>query len=308
MRISEIPTTSTYSDLASVQRVQKLPRCTLKWRQGQLLVSLAPCDKHPHLPSLKSEKCLVECLKHSPVRLIRMVPELGEESLKFWADACEQANKAVFIGIPCTDKLPSKCRPRSWWLKRLIEWSVTVSLLLALSPLILGLVCLMRFQSSEPIFCWQWCIGERGKLFRLLKFRPKLVKTQTLHRQLIGNQKSLQKREDELLITPLERLIQKCSLDEMPQLFNVLRGDMSLVGPRPYTLNDAIRISPEGRQQLNALPGIIGAKQEEVFSNLLDLDAANHCNLEYLRSWSLWQDLKILLLTIPKVISGFGSY
>ncbi len=307
MRISEIPTISTYSPLAQKQP-QQLPRCALKWRQRQLLVSLAPRDKQPHLPSIESEQSLVECLKHSPVRLIRMAPELGEASLKFWADACEQAKKVVFMKVPSAHELPRSRCPRSWWLKRLIEWSATASLLLALSPLILGLVCLMRFQSPEPIFCWQWCVGERGKLFRRLKFRTRLVKAPPLHRQLMGNQKSLQKREDDLLIRPLERWIRKYSLEELPQLFNVLRGEMSLVGPLPCGLNDAVRISPEGRQQLNALPGIIGAKQEEACSNLLDLDAVSRCNLEYLRSWSLWQDLKILLLTIPKLISGFGAY
>ena len=83
---------------------------------------------------------------------------------------------------------------------------------------------------------------------------------------------------------------------------------MSLVGPRPWALYDALRIDEAGKTRLNALPGITGAWQVETRSQLLDLNAVNKCDLEYLGSWSLIKDLKILLLTIPKVISGSGAY
>jgi len=209
-----------------------MPSCTLKWRQGKLLVSLAPRDKQPYLPSIESEQWLVDCLKHSPVRLIRIDPDLGESWLKLWADACEQANKAVFLRLPSARELP---RWRWWWLKRLIDWSAAAVLLLALSPVMLVLVLLMHVYSPGPIFLRQWYVGERGKLFRVFKFRT----------------------------TGLERLMRKYSLDALPQLLNVVRGEMSLVGPRPWTLDEAVRLSPEGRQQLNKLPGIIGAKQVE---------------------------------------------
>ncbi len=268
-------------------------------------MSLEQQVKQPHLPSLESKQWLVECLKHSPVQLICIEPELGEAGLKFWADACEQANKSVFLRLPAAYKLPSKRCPRSWWLKRVIDWSAAALLLLILSPVMLGLVVLMLVHSPQPIFYQQWCVGERGKLFRLLKFRTMVMNAQTLHIQLMGNQKSLQRHKYAQNITPFGRWMHKYRLDELPQLFNVLWGEMSLVGPRPWALYDAARISPETRQQLNALPGIIGAKQVEARSNLLDLNAINRCNLEYLHNWSLWQDLKVLLLTMPKGCSLF---
>jgi lipopolysaccharide/colanic/teichoic acid biosynthesis glycosyltransferase len=83
---------------------------------------------------------------------------------------------------------------------------------------------------------------------------------------------------------------------------------MSLVGPRPWALYDAVRISPELQHRLNALPGITGAWQVESRSHLRDLNLVNRGDLKYLHTWSLQQDLKFLLLTIPKVITGFGAY
>jgi lipopolysaccharide/colanic/teichoic acid biosynthesis glycosyltransferase len=106
----------------------------------------------------------------------------------------------------------------------------------------------MRVQSPQPIFFRQWCVGERGKLFRLFKFRTGLVNAQTLEHEVMGNQKSLQKHEDGKSITPLGLWMRKYSLDKLPQLFNVLRGEISLMGPRPWTLYDAVRLSPEERR------------------------------------------------------------
>jgi hypothetical protein len=235
---STITTLKVHSDLEQ-QQAHHSPRCALKWRQGQLFVTLEQCSKQPYLPTLESKQRLVECLKRSPVRLIRINLDLGEAQLRLWADACEQASKAVFLRLPSAHELPSSRCPRRWWLKRLIDWSAAALLLLALSPAMLGLVLLMRFYSPEPIFLRQWCVGERGKLFRVFKFRTIVVK------------------ENNHRITRLGRWMRKYSLDELPQLFNVLRFEMSLVGPRPWALYDAVRISPEIRQQLNALPGII---------------------------------------------------
>lgn len=298
MTTSKVPI-PTYFQKNHLQQDNQSLRCTLKWRQGQLLVrpeqQLLQVEK-PNLPPLENEQWLVECLKHSPVRLVRIDPAVGEARLKFWASACEQASKSVFLRLSAAHALPSKRYPRSWRLKRLIDWSAAILLLLILSPVILGLVCLMRIQSPEPVFCSSWCVGERGKLFRLFKFRTSVANAQTLDCSVMGNQNSWQKPEDGSHMTPLGRWMHKYTLDKLPQLLNVLRGEMSLVAPPPWALDDVVRISSEGCVELNALPGIIGALQEKASSNLLDLNAVNRCHLEYIRSWSLWQDFKILLL------------
>jgi lipopolysaccharide/colanic/teichoic acid biosynthesis glycosyltransferase len=302
------PTQQTYSSLEHKQQHNYLHSCILKWRQKQLWVTLSQQSKQPYLPLLESEQWLVDCLKHSPVRLVRIDPNLGEKELRFWADVCKQAKKAVFLQLPSTYELPKKKSPRSWWLKRLIDWSIATLLLLLLSPVMLGLVLLIHIYSPGPIFFRQWRVGKRGKLFRIFKFRTMVVDAEKLHHQVMGEQKGLHKRKDDPRITSLGCWMRKYSLDELPQLFNVLQGDMSLVGPRPWALYDAVRISPKGQQRLNALPGITGAWQVEARADLLDLDAVNNCDLEYLRCWSIGRDLKILLLTVPKVLSGFGAY
>jgi lipopolysaccharide/colanic/teichoic acid biosynthesis glycosyltransferase len=128
------------------------------------------------------------------------------------------------------------------------------------------------------------------------------------HHQVMGHQAGLHKCENDPRVTPIGRWMRKYSLDELPQLFNVLRGEMSLVGPRPWALYDAVRLSPAVRQRLNALPGITGIWQVTGRSHLRDLDAVNRVDLRYMGNWSLRQDFKILLLTVPKVLSGFGAF
>lgn len=227
----------------------------LKWRQGQLLVKSHQV-KQPQTLSLKSKQRLVECLNYSPVRLLRIDPKLGEAELRFWANACHQAKKPLFLQIPAIYILPSKRYPFRWWLKRLIDGSASAMLLLVLSPVMLGVVLLMRVYLPGPILLRKWHVGERGKLFLLLKFRKMVVDKEKWHHEVMGTQKGLHKHEDDPRLPPLGRWMQKYKLDQLPQLFNVLRGEMSLVGPRPWSLQAALRLSPEGQRRLNALPGI----------------------------------------------------
>ena len=193
-------------------------------------------------------------------------------------------------------------------MKRALDWAVAALLLILLSPMLLCLAGLIRMVSPGPIFFKQWRVGERGKLFQIIKFRTMIVGAERLHHQLMCNQDGLHKLQDDPRITPLGRWMRKYSLDELPQLLNVLRGEMSLVGPRPWALYDAVRINPELQPRLNALPGVTGAWQVESRSHLRDLNLVNRGDLKYLHTWSIKQDLKFLLLTIPKVLTGFGAY
>ncbi|HEY9662477.1 MAG TPA: heterocyst development glycosyltransferase HepC, partial [Allocoleopsis sp.] len=212
------------------------------------------------------------------------------------------------LQIPNTPALPRKTAKLPWWCKRLFDQSLAILVLLLLSPLLIGLALLIRSQSPGPVLFQQWRVGERGRLFQIYKFRTMIDGAEQLHDQVMGNQAGLHKHKNDPRITPIGQWMRKYSLDELPQLLNVLRGEMSIVGPRPWALYDAIRISPALRGRLNALPGMTGAWQITTRSHLLDLDAVTRCDLEYLSSWSFRQDLKILLLTIPKVLVGFGAY
>lgn len=291
------------------QQVRQLPPCTLKWRQGKLFVRRCQSPNQPlYLPALENQQWLIDCLKRSPVKLVSLDPQLGEAEVRFWADACEQAGKQVFLRIPSNPKLPKKLHPLTWYIKRILDWNIAALLVLILSPIMLGLALLIGVSSPGPIFFQQWRIGKRGKLFRIIKFRTMEVGAEMLHHQVMGELPGLHKREDDPRVTPLGRWMRKYSLDELPQLINVLRGEMSLVGPRPWALYDAVRISPEGQRRLNARPGITGSWQVKARAHLLDIETVNHWDLEYLSTWTLWQDLKLLITTVPKVFSGFGAY
>lgn len=281
---------------------------TLTWRQKQLLLTLSPTQTTPLLPALESEQLLADCLERSPIHLVRLTPDIGEAGLALWADACAKVSKPAYLSVPSISALPKKQNRLKWWLKRVVDWSAAALLLLVAGPLMLGLSFLMLLQSPGPIFFSQWRVGERGKLFRILKFRTMVTGAELYHHQVMGHQSGLHKCENDPRITPIGRWMRKYSLDELPQLLNVLRGEMSLVGPRPWALYDAVRLSPSVRQRLNALPGITGIWQVTGRSHLRDLDAVNRVDLRYLGSWSLRQDFKILLLTVPKVLSGFGAF
>ena len=290
------------------RQVYHLPEYLVKWRQGQLFIKLSQQANEYNLSMIEDKQFLVECLKNSSAKLLRVEHNLGETKIKVWADASEQAKKVVFLQLPSNNKLPNKQGRISWVLKRLIDWVGAALLLLALSPFMLGLILLISIYMPGPIFFRQWRVGQRGKLFQIIKFRTMVVDAEKLHHQVMGNQTGLHKLIDDPRITGLGRWMRKYSIDELPQLLNVLRGEMSLVGPRPWALYDALRISPEGQKRLNALPGITGRWQVGARSNLLDLEAVNRLDLEYLESWSLSHDLKILILTVTKVLSGFGAY
>lgn len=289
------------------QECTYLHRYNIKRRQKQLLIKSQQAQQ-PSINLLENDRRLVNYLRQSSVRLVRIDQSIGEREIKLWANACQQAKKSLFLELPSSQNLPQKKSPFSWSLKCLIDWSVATLLLLLLSPLMLGLALLIHVYSPGPIFFRQWRVGERGKLFQIVKFRTMVVDAEKIHHEVMVDQKGLHKCENDPRIIPLGRWMRKYSLDELPQLFNVIQGNMSLVGPRPWALYDAIRINPNGQQRLNALPGITGLWQLEARSTMRDLDAVNAYDLKYLQSWSLLRDIKILLLTVPKVLSGFGAY
>jgi hypothetical protein len=235
MENSPLPTLQTYSSTAQQLLGNYLPHCILKWRQGQLLVSLGQQGKQSYMSAFESEQQLVECLKHSSVRLVCLDPTLGEVALQHWADACEQANKPVFLRGRVALKISSHSRKQSQvgrQLKQLIDWIVAFLLLIVLSPVILATVVLMCIYSPGPIFPGQWHIGTRGKFFQLLKFGTTLV-------------------DDDSRTTPLGRWMCKYRLDELPQLLNVLRGEISLIDlSEPLTVSEAVRFSFQGQGKL----------------------------------------------------------
>jgi lipopolysaccharide/colanic/teichoic acid biosynthesis glycosyltransferase len=262
MTSSIIPDLQNDSTVNQQQLDSPVPYCTLHWRRGQLLVKPVGEVKQPYLASLCQERSLVECLKFSPTNLVRIDPKLGKSVLLFWANACAQANKPIFLRIPSINKQPKQSSLLLKLWVRLIEWMIALMMLVLLSPAILVLMALMRVNSPTHLLSYEWHVGERGKLFRTRKFR-----TVTSDNQISSES------QNEQGITSFGRSMQKYSLENLPLLLNVLRGDMSLFGPRCWTLEEAVYLSLEGQQQLNRKPGTIGSWQVEGESTLLHLDS-----------------------------------
>ncbi|MEL6500782.1 MAG: heterocyst development glycosyltransferase HepC [Cyanobacteria bacterium J06607_15] len=295
-------------DIDSGKAHSYLPLCELKWRRKNLLVKSINSDSPQGFPALTRKQWIESCLRNSWIKRVCLDRAMGEKGIKLWADACHQASKPVFVRIASNSGLPCCKKTNYWRIKRILDWLGAAAILTLISPLILLIVLSVKVLTPGPVFYCQWRVGKRGRLFRMYKFRTMVVDAEQKHSALMQSQNGLHKLENDPRVTFIGRWLRKYSLDELPQLFNVLKGEMSLVGPRPWALYDALRLGEQGEARLNALPGITGAWQVGGRSHLLDLDAVTKWDLEYLAGWSLIQDLRILLMTIPKVLSGFGAY
>jgi lipopolysaccharide/colanic/teichoic acid biosynthesis glycosyltransferase len=205
-------------------------------------------------------------------------------------------------------------------IKRGLDVIGSLTLLTLLSPLLLLLAWLVRLKSPGPVLFRQVRIGERAKPFTMLKFRTMHVNADhAIHQAFVtglinataptGGQetKGLFKIVNDPRVTPLGRILRKTSLDELPQLWNVLRGDMSLVGPRPPLPYEVEQYKPWHRRRvLDAKPGITGlwqvtGRSRTTFDDMVRLD------LRYAKTRSLWTDCKILLATPMAVVAGKGA-
>ncbi len=179
--------------------------------------------------------------------------------------------------------------------KRLFDLLLTISGLILISPVILIVALLVRWQHGSPILFTQIRPGYRGKLFTLRKFR-----SMTEARDTQGNLFS-----DDVRLTRLGRFLRTSSLDELPELINIIKGEMSLVGPRPLLVEYLERYSPEQARRHEVLPGITGWAQVNG-RNALTWEEKFRLDVWYVDHWSFWLDLKILGKTLTKVIRREG--
>jgi lipopolysaccharide/colanic/teichoic acid biosynthesis glycosyltransferase len=214
----------------------------------------------------------------------------------------------------------AETRRFSDWLKRALDVSVSAGLLLALTPLLLTVALLVRLTSRGPIIFKQERLGKMGKPFRMLKFRTMYVNAApNPHHEFVtrfikesGRARATGKDQifkltNDPRITPVGRILRKTSIDELPQLWNVVIGDMSLVGPRPPLPYELEQYAPWHRRRiLEAKPGITGlwqvtGRSRTTFDEMVRLD------LRYAKTRSLWTDLGILLRTPAAVMGGKGA-
>ena len=200
------------------------------------------------------------------------------------------------------------------WIKRSVDLVASSLGLLLIAPILFLVAILIRLESRGPIVFRQQRMGLGGRAFTCLKFRTMVPDAESRLKDLEKRNESvggvLFKIKDDPRITPLGRFLRKSSLDELPQLWNVLRGEMSLVGPRPLQLRDSERLARldyDGyMQRLSVLPGItgpwqVGGRSEADSASMLKLD------LDYVNRWSIGSDIIILRKTVGVVLVGKGA-
>jgi exopolysaccharide biosynthesis polyprenyl glycosylphosphotransferase len=194
--------------------------------------------------------------------------------------------------------------------KRLMDLAGALIAIPLCSPLMIGVSLAIKLTSPGPVLFSQERMGERGRVFKMLKFRTMVENAEAMLDQLIdldALDEPVFKLKDDPRVTPIGRFLRRWSLDELPQFFSVLKGDMSLVGPRPEEVRIVRYYNPWHRQRLMAKPGITGPVQIGGRGDLR-LEERVRLEVDYIRNYSVWTDLKILLKTIPAVIRGNGSY
>jgi lipopolysaccharide/colanic/teichoic acid biosynthesis glycosyltransferase len=196
----------------------------------------------------------------------------------------------------------------SLFVKRAVDKTTAAAILAFSAPLLTTIALVIKFESPGPVFYQAERVGLKGRRFRCYKFRTMSAGADKLKSDLRAQnerQGPFFKMADDPRITRAGRFLRRYSLDELPQLWNVVRGEMSLVGPRPHPLDDFERYELGDLQRLDVPPGLTGlwqvtARRDPSFERSLALD------LEYIRSWTLWRDFLILYKTVSVVLQGSG--
>jgi len=221
-----------------------------------------------------------------------------------------RSSVAELDGLPLLHFKTTHAKEWELLVKRLFDFAASSLGILVLSPLFLILAVLIKATSKGPVFFKQDRLGLAGRRFTLFKFRTMRLGAHDVLSEVTDlNAMTTPEFKDKKTrwITPIGRLMRKFSMDELPQLFNVFLGHMSIVGPRPTVPDEVDKYKDWQRRRFSMKPGItclwqVNGRNNIAFEDWMKLD------LEYLDKWSLWLDAKILMKTVPVVIFGIGAY
>lgn len=260
--------------------------CSLRWKFGKLIVSREP-HQEIHLEPLENLQWLTSCLNHSSTQAVCIDLELGYAVLQLWANACQKSQKSIFIRVPANPNSPQVLNSLKWKLKSFLDRLVAAILIILTSPFLIILILLILIEYPGPIFSLQWCVGQRGKLFQTIKFRTTSKKLEDNYEQ---NYEPLHRSQSSFANSRKSRLghwMNKYNIDLLPQLFNVLRGEMSFVGSRAFNLHEVTQIDPIHRRCLRELPGMISFFHIQEPLNLLNATSDNHYESSHVVNWLL---------------------
>jgi exopolysaccharide biosynthesis polyprenyl glycosylphosphotransferase len=204
---------------------------------------------------------------------------------------------------------PYENKPLQMSFKRLLDIVCSAAALWVLAPLMLAVMLLIKLTSRGPVFFRQRRVGLRGQPFNMLKFRSMIVDAEQIQARLLASNEvsgPVFKMRFDPRITWIGRFIRKYSIDELPQLINVLRGEMSLVGPRPPLPDEVAQYEPWQIRRLSVRPGLtcvwqVSGRGQISFEDWMYLD------MQYIDHWSLRRDLDLILKTVPVVLTGKGA-
>lgn len=235
---------------------------------------------------------------------VRIIPENFEESLP--------ELDINYLGlIPLITYKERTHNPAEYAIKRVLDFIISLLLLIILSPVLFTIALLIVLESDTPVFYVQKRVGLKGRIFNFYKFRSMVQGADKLKPGLLEKNEVkggiIFKIKKDPRITRVGRILRKFSLDELPQLINVVKGDMSLIGPRPPTADEVIKYNHLHMDRLSIKPGITGLAQVKGRSELTFRKWVKW-DLWYVNNWSFGLDIRILWWTIPAVIKGKGAY
>lgn len=275
--------------------IENLPAVAKEYQIDQVIITL-PWQYHRKVIRLVNEA------EQTGIRA-RVVPDLFQLSLG-------GIDLEAINGIPLISIKQSALTGFNYTLKRAVDLFVSSLAIILLAPLWLLVAIAIRLDSSGPVLFRQERVGRYGKPFILYKFRSMYQDAEAQLAKLREKNEAagpLFKMRDDPRRTRVGRIIRRTSIDELPQLINVLRGEMSLVGPRPGLASEVAQYQDWHRKRLEVLPGITGLWQVSGRSNLT-FDEMVMLDIYYAENWSLSLDLRIMLRTIPQLLFGEGAY
>jgi len=215
-------------------------------------------------------------------------------------------------GQPLIELTTPTLKGRQVFVKRAIDLIAAGVGLVVLSPLLALVAAVVKLQSPGPVFFTQQRVGQGGRRFRIIKFRTMVDgaeqrRDELLSRSLYSDQRLFKVRDDPR-ITPLGRWLRRSSIDELPQLVNVLRGEMSLVGPRPPLPSEVALYEEHHYARFDVKPGLTGPWQVAGRNGVTSFEEVMGLERNYIREWSVWADVQLLAKTIPVVMRMRGAF